>query len=141
MINESTITICGKEVRMRYCAAAETGYEQLSGKGIEVFTPTFGKDDEGNTIVKEKPAAMMQDYLYLATAAIVAAYLREGTEAPISAKDILYDTTPQEVTELITLVVRLRNEWYKVPEVVKPEMEEREDDGKNVQPPTTDSKK
>ena len=30
---------------MIYCAATESGYEDISGKSISVFVPEFGKDD------------------------------------------------------------------------------------------------
>ena len=144
MIVEKTITICGKEVRMRYCAAAETGYESLSGNSIAVFSPTFGKDDEGNDIVTEPAKATTQDYLTLAVAAIVAAYARGNEEPPVTSEDILYDAAPTEVAELLTTVVMLRVEWYKVPEVVKPDMQPDERKGKkekNAQQPTTSTKK
>ena len=144
MIAEKTITICGKEVRMRYCAAAETGYESLSGKSIAVFSPTFGKDDEGNDIITEPAKATTQDYLTLAVAAIVAAYARGNEEPPVTSEDILYDAAPTEVAELLTTVVMLRVEWYKVPEVVKPDIqpdERKGKKGKNAQQPTTFSKK
>ena len=144
MIAEKTITICGKEVRMRYCAAAETGYESLSGKSIAVFSPTFGKDDEGNDIITEPAKATTQDYLTLAVAAIVAAYARGNEEPPVTSEDILYDASPTDVAELLTTVVMLRVEWYKVPEVVKPDMQPDERGGKkrkNVPAPTTSTKK
>ena len=44
---EKTINICGMDVRMRYCAAAETGYETLSGKSAAVFAPIEVKDENG----------------------------------------------------------------------------------------------
>ena len=33
-MNEKTITICGQEVTLRYCAATETGFEGLRGKSV-----------------------------------------------------------------------------------------------------------
>lgn len=127
-----TITICGKEVEMLYCAAAETGFESLSGKTSDVFSPHRGKDDEGNDTVLP-PEATTGDWLTLAVAAIIAAYARVGKDAPITANDILYDATPLEVTELITAVITLRNEWYKIPSVVKDEMTASKDkDEKNA---------
>ena len=144
MIAEKTITICGKEVKMRYCAAAETGYEIMTGKKMDVFTPTFGKDEDGNDIIEEPAKATTQDYLSLALAAIVAAYERVKEKAPITDADILYDAAPTEVAELLTTVVMLRVEWYKVPDVVKPDMqpdERKGKKGKNAPAPTTSTKK
>lgn len=129
---------------MRYCAATETGYELMSKNSIAVFTPTFGKDDDGNDIIIEAAKATTQDYLYLAAATIVAAYARANEEPPVTSEDILYDASPTDVMNLLTTVVALRNEWYKVPEVVKPDLRTDEQKGnkkKNAQPPTTPIRK
>ncbi len=144
MIAEKTIQICGHEVRMRYCAATETGFESLSGKNVNVFasTPTeFGKD--GKPTKFDPPVATTQDYLTLAVAAIVAAYARNEEEPPVKSEDILYDATPQEVSNLLTTVVMLRVEWYKVPEVVNTDMKPGAEGSqpKNPPAPTTSSKK
>ena len=111
MNNEKTIKICGKEVKMRYCAAAETGYEQMSGKSIVDID--FSKQE---------------DLIRLSLAAIIAAYLRDEAEPPITSADILSDAKPKEIVEMFTALLELRTAWYKVPSVVKPEMEEQEGD-------------
>ena len=132
MISEKTIQICGKDVQMRYCAAAETGYERLSGQSSDIFVPEVERDDEGN-ITNVKQRAKADDYIKLAIAAIVAAYARQNEESPITADDIMYDATPQEVTTLITTVIELRAKWYEIPSVVKqdePADEEDENDDK-----------
>ena len=118
MISEKTIQICGKDVQMRYCAAAETGYERLSGQSSDIFVPEVERDDEGN-ITNVKQRAKADDYIKLAIAAIIAAYARQNEESPITADDIMYDATPQEVTTLITTVIELRAKWYEIPSVVK----------------------
>ena len=111
MTNEKTITICGKEVKMRYCAAAETGYEQMSGKSI-------GDID----FMKQ------EDLIRLSVAAIIAAYLRDEEKAPVTDEDIILDAKPKELIEMFTTILELRAAWYEVPAVVKPEMEEKEGD-------------
>ena len=74
MNTEKTIKICGKDVIMRYCAGAETGYEILSGKSSDVFVPTVAeRDKNGKPIKFDPPKAMTDDYIKLATAAIIAA--------------------------------------------------------------------
>ena len=111
------------DVRMRYCAAAEQGFETLSGKRMDVFSPTpTAWDADGNATEYENPKATTQDYLTLAVAAIVAAYARNNEESPVKSEDIIYDASPQTITELITKVVTLRIQWYLVPDVVQPEM-------------------
>jgi hypothetical protein len=53
-------------------------------------------------------------------------------DAPVTADDIMYDATPKDVELLITTVIELRNLWYEIPSVVKPETDEKPDDGKNA---------
>lgn len=117
MNNEKTITICGKEVKMRYCAATETGYEKLSSKSIGDF-------DFRN----------QEDLIRLSLSAILAAYLRDEAEAPVTSADILSDAKPKELIKMYTVLLELRAAWYEVPAVVKQEMEEKEGDkqGKNA---------
>ena len=111
MNNEKTITLCGKEVKMRYCAATETGYEQMSGKSIGDIDFT-----------------KQEDLIRLSLSAILAAYLRENVDAPVTGTDILSDAKPKELIEMFTVLLELRAAWYEVPAVVKPEMEETEGD-------------
>ena len=131
MIAEKTIKICGKEVQMRYCAAAETGYERLSGQSSDIFVPDVEKDEEGN-IKSVTQKAKADDYIKLAIAAIIAAYARKEQDPPITADDIIYDAEPDEVSQLITSVVELRAKWYNIPAVVSeqsdaPEEKEEEE--------------
>ena len=112
---------------MRYCAATETGFEALSGKKIEIFTPTVLEYDEHGKPVKiEPPKASSDDYIKLAMSAIVSAYARNNEEPPITADAIIYDASPQEVTLLLTTVIKLRTEWYQLPATI-PETETVED--------------
>lgn len=102
MNNEKTIIICGKEVKLRYCAATETCFEQLASKSIG--------DIDFNS---------QEDLLRLSVAAIIAAYQRDGQEAPIESKDILFDAKPTEIIELFKAVFELRASWYNVPLVLE----------------------
>ena len=102
MNNEKSITICGKEVKLRYCAATETGFEQLAGKSIG--------DINFNS---------QEDLLRLSVASIIAAYQRDGQEAPIESQDILYDAKPKEIIELFKAVLKARAAWYDVPLVLE----------------------
>ena len=120
-MKKKTIKICGKEVDMLYCAAAETGYEKLSGKSSEVFIPKRAmsgdqpvNDSDGNPIYNA-PEATLDDYIKLAVSAIIAAYAKDGKDAPITTANILYDAGPNDITTLVATVARMRNEWYTIP--------------------------
>ena len=132
MNNEKTITVQGKDVRMRYCAATETGYTSISGKDASVFSARQLYNDKGEKDGIAPPEATTEDYLTLALAAIVAAYARTGDTAPITSDDILYDFTPAEVQLLIATVVELRLEWYRVPEGIKQETTGKKGGEKNA---------
>lgn len=131
-MNAKTITICGKDVELLYCAATETGYESLSGQSCEIFIPEISKDKKGKEQFRMR--ATTRDYIQLAVAAVIAAYTRKGEDAPVTADDILYNATSQEVTKLITTVIELRNAWYQVSSVIKPEddtqKDQKEEEGK-----------
>jgi len=124
-MNAKTITICGKDVELLYCAATETGYESISGQSCEIFIPEISKDKKGKEQIRMR--ATTRDYIQLAVAAVIAAYTRKGEDAPVTADDILYNATSQEVTQLITTVIELRNAWYLVPSIIKPEDDTQKD--------------
>jgi len=115
MNNEKTITICGKEVKLLYCAATENGFESLAKKSIGEID--FNKQE---------------DLLMLSVAAIIAAYQRDKQDAPIESKDILYDAKPKEIIELFKAVLEARAAWYDVPlvleESIKAEQAKASDD-------------
>lgn len=130
-MTEKTIKIGGKSVNMLYCAATENGYEDISGKGIGVFVPTFGKDNDGNQIITKEAVATIGDYVMLAYAGIIASATRRQEEVPITVDEILYEITPAERNLLVTTIAELRNEWYGVPKVAASliESDDKEEDG------------
>lgn len=120
---------------MRYCAATETGYETISAKPATIFMPDITKDDKGN-IISIETKAETEDYIKLALAAIIAAYARDNQKAPIQSEEIMYDAQPKDVILLIKTVTELRNEWYDIPSIIKPDenqTEENQDEDKDNQ--------
>lgn len=111
---EKKIEILGKEVRLRYCAATENGFEQLRGKSI------YRIDFESQ-----------EDLIALVIASLVAAYARTEEEAPITSDDILYECNPADIIKLVKVVMELRAEWYQVPKVIETEEQQGEDKPKN----------
>lgn len=132
-MTEKTITICGKQVKMRYCAATEIGYEKLSDKSSAIFVPEVIKDENG-TITDVKQNATLSDFVQLAIAGIIAAYDSENDDAPVTAKQILNEAAGNEVSKMVTTIVELRNDWYSVPNVAVTNdyVEEKEEKEKNV---------
>ena len=136
------ITILGREVEMLYCAATDTGFEDIAGKSADIFNPIPVLDDEGKVKELMPPPATTKDYIYLAVACIVAAYASRGEEAPNLTNDILYNATPAEVQLLTKTAIELKLEWYKVPTTAT--IDKIKDDGKgkkkNVKQPATSSR-
>jgi hypothetical protein len=128
------------EVALLYCAASETGFQTLSGVTMEVFNPELEKNKEGKWIVKALPKATDMNYIQLAIACIIAAYECDGEEPPIKSEDLLYHASREEVQNLVTTVLQMRNEWLQVPSTIKPEMKEKEGKQKNAKTPTKPSK-
>jgi hypothetical protein len=136
------ITILGREVEMLYCAATETGFEDIAGKTADIFNPIPVLDKEGKVKELMPPPATTKDYIYLAVACIVAAYASRGEEAPNLTNDILYNATPAEVQLLTKTAIELKLEWYKVPTTAT--IDKMKDEGKgkkkNVKQPATSSR-
>ena len=130
------------DVKMLYCAASETGYQSLSGNTMDVFFPTFEKDENGEIFVKEPAKATDMDYIQLSTACIVAAYERDNHEPPITANDIIYSASRAEIIDMIKTVLEMRAEWSAIPSTIEKEMEEKGDgQRKNGQTPTKRTKR
>ena len=131
-MTSKTIKICGKDVEIFYCAATENGYERMSGKEINVFLPTFKKNENGETVIDKMPEATSEDYIILAIAGVVAAATYRKQEPAITSDDLLYEAKPTERNELVTTIIELRNEWYGVPKVVEEQLkQEAEQAGAN----------
>ena len=127
-MTEKKITICGQEVRICYCAATENAFEQITGKSIGIFVPTIGKNEQGENIVKNPAEAMTGDWMFLGIAGIVAAYSRDNQESPIDTNQVLFDANPEEVSNLITAIIELRSQWYRVPEIIPKDEQPANDD-------------
>lgn len=144
-MTEKKITICGKEVKLIYCAATEKGFEEISGKNIAVFSPTIGKDKKGELIITAPAEALTSDYITLAVAGIVAAYTKDDQEPPLDSKAILYEATSDEIRTLLETIIELRNEFYKIPAVVEEQLKKEADAAdeeqtpKNAPAPTNDT--
>ena len=108
MNNETTININGQDIRMLYTAAAEKGFEDMTGQSSAVFMNN-GK---------------IYDWATLGLACIVAAYAEQDEDPPVKSKDLLYNWGPDDVESLIKTTIELRRAWYKIPEVIKTKTEE-----------------
>ena len=132
MIKEQTITFCGKKISLRYCAATETGFERITGKSATVFLPTQGEPDKDGKPTYGPPTATTEDYIALGISAAIASRSKAGEKPQVNMDDALFDAGPEEVKNLITTTLNLRNDWYAMPDVVKPEQDTEGDETKNA---------
>ena len=114
-MKEKKINICGKEVGIAYCMAAEQGFEEISGKSFTDFDPK-----------------MQRDLLALLSACMVAYAQAHDEEVKVSGKDILFNATPTEIADALSALAKLRVEWYDVPVTVEQPKTEGEEDSKNA---------
>lgn len=117
------------EVKMLYCAAAESGYQILSGNTMDVFVPELKQKEDGTFIVVKAAPATDMDYLQLSMAIISAAYEADNQESPITANDILYFCTRDQVSDLVSAAMELYREWLKIPATLEKESKD-EGEGK-----------
>lgn len=143
MIPEKTIHIMGRDVMLRYCAATETNFEKISeGRSSNVFSATVEKrDKEGKPTKINQPEATSDDYIKLGIAAIIAAYDYREQKSPISVKEILFETTPDEINVMVLAVMELRLQWYTTPKTIPDNDTDQKpnDDPKNAETPATSS--
>lgn len=96
-MEEKTINICGKEVRVAYCAAVEISFEILSDKSIN-----------------DIDFSRQQDIMKLSMAALTVPYERDRQPCPVSSRELMYEASPKELIALFTTMIALRQEWYGV---------------------------
>ena len=114
-MKETTIKICGQEVGLAYCMAAEQGFEEISGKSFVDFDPK-----------------MQRDLLALLSACMVAYAQAHDEEAKVTGKDILFNATPTEIADALAALAQIRVEWYDVPVTVEQPKAEEEEEPKNA---------
>lgn len=114
----SRITICGQEVSVGYCYAAEIAFHNYTGVTVDKF-------DADNP----------QHVVYLIMAAIFAYYNakeHEGEGHDLTDEGLLYDSRPEEIVEAFKTVLELRQRWYVADgDAAQQQPGEHEDEGKN----------
>ena len=118
-MKEKIIKICGKDVKLIYCAATENSFEDIAQKSIGVFVPKFEEQD-GKIVIIEDAKCTIGDWVALGMAGIIAASARDGMpEPPVTFDEILFDAKPSERNALTAAIQALRYDWYGIPNVVE----------------------
>lgn len=116
-MEKKTINIAGKQVGIAYCYATEITFKRYTDKSVEEFDAT-------------NP----EHVLYLILSAIMPYYLSRDEEVPVTADELMYQSSPEELIDALKEVLSLRNAWYKLPEGEPTDepTEETEGDKKNA---------
>ena len=121
MATTKTINIAGKQVQIAYCYATEVIFSDFTGMDFSTYLQQTAAQQ----------TTTPKDILYAILAAAMAHAEMTNTEAGITDKDILFNSTPQEINEAFKEVVSLFMEWYKLPAGEQAETKQEGNGGKN----------
>lgn len=119
------ITICGTQLALSYCYAVEIGYKIMADQNIHDFFDEVGK------ALNEQKMPDIQRTVYLIMASAMAYYESREAAAPITDKQLIYESSPEDLGNALLAIITLRNEFFKVPSDELTESE-KQPDGKNV---------
>lgn len=119
------ITICGTQLTLSYCYAVEIGYKIMADQNIHDFFDEVGK------ALNEQKMPDIQRTIYLIMASATAYYESRKEKAPITDKQLIYESSPEDLGNALLAIITLRNEFFKVPSDELTESEKQTDE-KNV---------
>lgn len=104
------ITLCGKHVTLAYCYATEISYKILSDEDITDFII------EVATAIQDKNRMPdIRKTIFLVLASMQSYYESKGEKAPITDKQMMYDSMPEELGTALGVVIGLRTNFYHIP--------------------------
>ena len=106
---QKEITLLGKQVTLAYCYATEISYKILTDEDIIDF---------GQEIAEKIQHQQMPDIrksIFLIIASMQSYYESKDEKAPIDDKELLYESTPQEIGQALGTVIGLRSKFYHIP--------------------------
>ena len=121
MATTKTINIAGKQVNIAYCFGMDILFHGFTGMDFATYL----------TQTAAQQTTTPKDILYAILAAAMAHAEMTNTEAGITDKDILFNSTPQEINEAFKEVVAMFMEWYRLPATEQAETKQEGNGGKN----------
>ena len=106
---QKEIELLGKKVTLAYCYATEISYKILTDEDIINF---------GQEIAEKIQHQQMPDIrksIFLIIASMQSYYESKEEKAPIDDKQLLYESTPQEIGQALGTVIGLRSKFYQIP--------------------------
>lgn len=137
-MKKKEITICGKSVTMAYCYATEIAYNIMTDEDINDFMIEAGEHITDNRMPNIRKS------IFAILASINAYYESQGTESPITDKELMTEASPEDVCNALGTVIGLRSQFYFTPKAATTTSDAspsgqspEEDDEKNAPAPTT----
>lgn len=114
------ITLCGKSVTLGYCYATEIAYQDMAGEEITDFL------SEALSSLKEGKMPAIKKTIYFILSSIISFYESKSEEAPLKDKDLMNETTPEEIGVALGTIIGLRSQFYHVDDKDKEETQKTE---------------
>jgi hypothetical protein len=99
--NVTTVTLLGKEVKLKYSFNAEVCFYKITGKSIEKMDAESPSDLVALVIACEMAALGCNN---------------EGEDIPVDSAALLDDASSAELVNVIQTCILLRAAWYKQPD-------------------------
>ena len=104
------ITLCGKQVTLAYCYATEISYKILSDEDITDFIA------EAATAIQDKNRMPdIRKSIFIVLASMQSYYESKDEQAPVTDKQLMYDSTSEELGTALGIIIGLRTNFYHIP--------------------------
>ena len=103
------ITIAGKQITLAYCYATEIAYKILSEQEITDFMA------EASEAIQAEKMPDIRKSMFVILAAVQAYYEANGEEIPITDKELMYESSPEDIGRALGTIIGLRMKFYHVP--------------------------
>lgn len=104
---QKQVKIAGREVCMAYCYATEVAFREYAGEDLGEFISRLASGGSG--------APDPQKVVYAIISSVLPYYQSRGEEPPVNDGTLLYECGPEELSQLLVEVLRLRASWYRIP--------------------------
>lgn len=95
---------------LAYCYATEIAFHEYTGQTVSEYIT----ESSQATLNGKMPDPRKSVYFVLS--AIVSYYENQSEEAPVKDSDILYNSSPSEISNAIAELIKMYATWYALPE-------------------------
>ena len=118
------ITIAGKQITLAYCYATEIAYKILSEQEITDFMA------EASEAIQAEKMPDIRKSMFVILAAVQAYYEANGEEIPITDRELMYESSPEDIGLALGTIIGLRMKFYHTPADEPEDKEPKKKSGK-----------